>query len=45
MREENSEKSLVQSKYDNLIDQAVAQLETSMDVTGNESDVKECIER
>ncbi|KAL7029326.1 hypothetical protein ACKWTF_006187 [Chironomus riparius] len=45
MREENSEKSLVQSKYDNLIDQAVAQLETSMDVTGNETDVKECIER
>lgn len=45
LREENSEKSLVQSKYDNLIDQAVAQLETSMDVTGNESDAKECIER
>ena len=45
MREENFEKSLVKSKYDNLIDQAVAQLETSMDVTGNESDAKECIER
>lgn len=39
LREENSEKS------DKLIDQAVAKLETSMDMTGNDSDVKDCIER
>lgn len=39
LREENSEKS------DKLIDQAVAKLETSMDLTANESDIKECIER
>jgi centrosomal protein CEP350 len=40
---ENSERSLIRAGEDNLIDQAVEQLELSMD--GNGSDARENIER